>query len=478
MPGRPRPIPWRATPIRPTLFIAVIAALLALAAPAQASRNQIVTFEAPRDLLNADTRESALAELDSLGVKALRVVMYWRNVAPEPASRVKPSFDETDPGAYAWGQYDALLDAAEARGWYVLLTVTGPVPRWATNGARNTTYRPSPNSFRKFMTAVGLRFGDRVDAISVWNEPNHPRFLTPQFTKRKRPASPGIYRKLYAAALRGLSGAGLGELPVLMGETAPRGTGKVVAPVDFVRGALCLNSRWRKRSGCGRLRVDGWAHHPYTTRRGPFFVPRSKRDVTIGSMSRLTRALDRAARAGTIPRRLPVHITEFGIQSEPDPLYGVSFTRQEEYRAISERIAWNNPRIKSFSQYLLRDDNPIRGVPRIARYGGFESGLRTSSGRAKKALDGFRLPLVATRGRRGVSLWGHVRPATGGQAVTVEYSSDGGRRWRKLATVSTDARGAWKKGTRYRKGRRYRVRWTSPEGVEYAGSAIRAYRRR
>ena len=56
-------------------------------------------------------------------------------------------------------------------------------------------------------------------------------------------------------------------------------------------------------------------------------------------LSRLTTALDRAGRTGAIPQRLPVWLTEFGIQSVPDPAFGVSFLRQAEYRAISERIA-------------------------------------------------------------------------------------------------------------------------------------------
>jgi hypothetical protein len=154
----------------------------------------------------------------------------------------------------------------------------------------------------------------------------------------------------------------------------------------------------------------------------------------------------------------------------------VSFTRQEEYRAISERIAWNNPRVHSFSQYLLRDDAPLDNVPRIARYSGFESGLRTASGRPKPALQGFRLPLVARRGRTSVSLWGLVRPASGSHPVTVEYLGNGAKSWRKLATVVTGRDGYWKKTTKLRKGRRYRVSWTAPDGTVYVGAAVRMYR--
>ncbi|MEA2272284.1 MAG: hypothetical protein QOI98_992, partial [Solirubrobacteraceae bacterium] len=71
-----------------------------------------MTFEAPRDLLDPASRDAALAELGGLGVHRLRVVLYWRNVAPNSASPTRPSFDATSPAGYAWGEYDALMHAA------------------------------------------------------------------------------------------------------------------------------------------------------------------------------------------------------------------------------------------------------------------------------------------------------------------------------------------------------------------------------
>jgi hypothetical protein len=461
-------------PLLRTIVIALLVA--AIAAPAaHASRSQTLTFEAPRDLLDPTARDSALGEIAGLGARSLRVVLYWHRVAPARDSRVRPAFDATDPAAYDWGQYAPLLAAAKERGWPVLLTVSGPVPRWATNGARDTLTRPSPNEFRKFVTAVGRRFGDSVATWSIWNEPNHPQFLGPQYDRRGRPASPRVYRGLFMAAQRGLRHAGLATAPLLMGETAPRGTGKVVAPLTFMRGALCLNSRYRRTGKCSKLMIDGYAHHAYTTRSGPFFRPRQPNDVTIGVLSRLTRALDRAGRAGAVPARLPIYLTEFGIQSTPDPIFGVSLARQAEYRSISERIAYENPRVKAFSQYLLRDDLPVAAASSAGRFGGFESGLRRSDGRAKPALDGFRLPLAARRKGSRVSLWGLVRPGTGARSAVIEVS-DGGKGWRKLAAVTTSSTGYWRKRTGYRSGRRWRVVWTAADGKPYVGPATRAYR--
>ena len=459
--------------VRTTLLAALVLALSA--GSSHAARNQVTYFEAPRDLLDASTREASLDEIAGLGARHLRVLLTWRRVAPSADSRVKPNFDATDPAGYSFGDYDAIVDGARARGMRVLMTISGPVPRWATNGARDQFTRPSPAEFRKFSTAVARRFGPRVSTWSIWNEPNQPQFLQPQFDTRGRPASPKIYRGLYQAGTRGLNEGGAGATPVLLGETSPRGTGKVVAPITFLRGTLCLDARFRRAKGCSRLDADGYAHHAYTPKAGPVFVPSGPNDVTIGVLRRLTTALDRAGRAGAIRRSMPLHLTEFGIQSVPDPLVGVSLARQEEFRAFSERLAYYNPRVRSFSQYLLRDSDPVKGVPKIARYPGFESGLRLSTGKAKPALDGFRLPLVAKGLGTRTTLWGFVRPAGARTPVTVEVADRGGA-FRRLASTTTDSRGYFTRRVSARSGRRWRLRWVAPDGSVLRGAPVRQLR--
>jgi hypothetical protein len=204
---------------------------------------------------------------------------------------------------------------------------------------------------------------------------------------------------------------------------------------------FCLDRAYRKRGTCGRLDVDGWSHHPYTTPAGPFFASPERDDVTIGTLSRLTRALDRAARAGAVRRGLPVWLTEFGVQSSPDRISGVSLTRQVEFRAHAERLAYAQPRVKAFAQYLLTDDLPREGVGARERYGGFESGLRFSTGRAKPSLEGFRLRSRAAQGLAGVGLGartprrrpGHRRAARPGPRLAlVPPPEDGAHRRARL----------------------------------------------
>jgi hypothetical protein len=456
--------------------IALLCALMALALPsaAMASRTQSMTFEAPRDLLDPNRRAAALNEIGSFGVSSLRLVLYWQNVAPSTNSRVRPNVDLSNPAAYNWGQYDAVVAAAKARNWKLLFTVSGPVPRWATNGAKDHLTRPRARDFRTFMQAVARHYGAQVDTWSIWNEPNQPQFLKPQYGARKKPLSPAIYRSLFIAGQQGLRDGGLRRAKVLLGETSPRGTGSVVSPLNFLRTTLCLNKSYKHTRKCSKLNVAGYAHHAYTTGQGPTFRPPQPNDVTIGVLSRLTTALDRAARAGALPRGLPIWLTEFGIESKPDPLRGVSLAKQSDFRSISERISYYNRRVVAFSQYLLRDDLPRRGVPRLQRYPGFETGLRTAAGKAKPSLAGFRLPLVVQRKGSRVNLWGLVRPAHRRTRVTVQVRKGGGA-WKTLRTVGTNGGGYVTARSAYGARLTWRLQWKSPSGTVLRGSTTKAY---
>src|SRR3954462_10918460 len=331
----PRPLP---------LPLLVVLALLAFPAAASASSTQAMTFEAPRDLLDPGTQARTLEQISAFGVNRVRALVYWRDFAPAPRSKRRPRFAAANPNAYpagAWSRLDGLFAAAAARGITVQVTLTGPVPKWATKRKRDQVTDPRPKEFQAFATAVGRRYGDRVSVWSIWNEPNHPDFLGPQFVKGHA-KSPALYRQLYLAGQRGLRASGNGGDALLFGETAPRGTPREVAPLAFLRGALCLDRHYPRHGHCARIQTAGYAHHAYTTRVGPRFRPPDRDDVTIGVLTRLAHALNRAGKAGAITRGLGIYLTEFGIQSTPDPIFGVSLTRQAEYLAIAEHMAFVN----------------------------------------------------------------------------------------------------------------------------------------
>ena len=206
---------------------------------------------------------------------AIRQVLYWKQVAPYPTRAHRPAFDATNPINYAWGNYDAVVSEARARGWSVLLTVSGPVPRWATALRRDNVTRPIAHQF-------GLFYLDRrgpplrlAGADLVGLERGQPSPAPSSFPQHARQPPPRTYRGLFQAAVAGLHAAGLTGAHVLMGETAPRGTGHDVSPLAFLRGALCLDSSYHMSSTCSALPADGYAlpRLYYTTLAGPSFVP-------------------------------------------------------------------------------------------------------------------------------------------------------------------------------------------------------------
>jgi hypothetical protein len=453
-----------------TLACAVLSAA-AGARPAAASRSQLSIFEDDRTMVlsSPQLRESTLDDLRSLGVDVVHSIVFWSRLAPQADSTRRPAgFDGGNPAAYpadAWDRYDALVRGATARGMTVLLSPSSPLPAWASGcrGAARSraTCRPNLTQFKRFVTALGRRYSGtyadendggkplpRVTQWSVWNEPNQPGWLTPQYVVRGgrlTPASPAIYRALVRAAVSALQATGHGGDQILLGETAPigRATGapsqRPMPPGDFLRGVLCLDgagrSLHRAALDCGgrfpRLAVTGVSHHPYT--RGgsrPPTDPGGRNEITISSVSRLKRVLDQAGRRGRIRRRLPIWYTEYGFQTRPpDTIFGVPLDRQAAYLNQSDYIAWKDPRVRSVAQYEMRDEtNPAL----------FQSGLRFADGRAKPGFFAYRLPIWVVRSGAGVRVWGQVRPAPDGATETVEIQHDpaGGDQFQTVATAT------------------------------------------
>ena len=286
-----------------------------------------------------------------------------------------------------------------------------------------------------------------------------------------------------------MQAGGIAKPKVLFGETAPTGYSKVnvkrekskalvhdVAPLAFLRGALCLNNKYKKSGSCTPLTAAGYAHHAYSTAAGPLYKPPESDSVTIGVLSRLSNALNKAAAAHAVTSRLPIYLTEFGVQSKPNRFLGVSVAQQAEFDAIAEHIAWSNSRVAAFSQYLLVDD-PLGGAPGASVNGGtigFQTGLEYLNGSAKPLYRGWPVPLVVSKTRHGFSLWGLVRPTTGATKVTVLVALKGAKSYRTLKTVTTNSQGYWALSSATR-GVHWRVSWTSPTGVKYEGPPVAAH---
>ena len=475
----------------PLLASLLLAASLAGAwpAPARAAHDQRTVFDPPGlQLVHASPQQRAnmLDQIAASGADTVRLLVYWRAYTPAPNSTEKPAgFDASDPTDYPQGTFDA-LDASvrgiTERGMKVLMTPTAPAPTWATAGGTMGLNRPDPAEFRQFVEALGMRYSGscycgtssalpRVSLWSVWNEPNLFLFIHPQFV-HGHSVSGTIYRGLFLAAQRALEASGHGGDPLLIGETAPTPGTKSTPPLAFLRGVLCLDAHYRPVGHCAPITADGWAQHPYLLGRTPWNVPRKKSYITIGSLSRLTTALQRAYSAGATTTRLPVWVTEFGVESYPEPAtrFGVSPIRQAEYMAICEYLLWRNPQVAAYGQYLLNDD------PGRFDYLSFQTGLRYADGAPKPAYSSFPMTLVARRiGSGQVVLWGHVRPEAGVRRVDLSYRDPAEQIPRPLLSVYTDESGYFIVTAPDRVGREFRATATLDDDRVVQGPFIHSY---
>ena len=235
-----------------------------------------------------------------------------------------------------------------------------------------------------------------VDTWSIWNEPNQPQFLMPQYRNGGRLAGP-LPRALPGGA-RGLRAtAGNAQDTILIGETSPRGNEHIVAPLAFLRGALCLSTRYRKRAGCGGSTPTATRITPTRPRRARASGRRTPTTSRSACSRAWSRALDRAGKAGALAAGSASTSPSSAIQSTPDTISGVSLAKQAEYYAIAEHIAYLNPRVRSFSQYLMADDLPRE--PEATSYSGFETGLRARRRHARSPptwRSGCRSPPTTT----------------------------------------------------------------------------------
>jgi hypothetical protein len=353
-------------------------------------------------------------------------------------------------------------------------------------------------------TSAADATGDPLPAVrlyTIWNEPNHPAFLQPQWRGKgahRRPASPGLYRRMVRAAYPAVK-AIAPDATVLVGGTAAQsaGTGGVT-PLRFLRELACVDGQLRPRDdgdcrGYTALPGDGWAHHPYSLKTVPSAVPGPDRpdEAPIGALSRLLDALGALARSGRIaPALAHVWITEYGYETNP-PDKGAAFSTGDQARFLTwaEFLAWKEPGVVSFAQFLVRDLPPAATQQSLSRrraFGQWESGLFFADGTPKLATDSFAAGIFARATGHGVRIWGRIR--TGGpgpvRRAWIEARVGGGR-WRIVRSARTGGHGRSARNftstgvvDRHLASRpvttRYRLRWTDPTGTTRRSPSVRA----
>jgi hypothetical protein len=513
------------------------------AAPAAAALETIVQDDAAMLYSDPAGAQAAAQRLQGLGVDRVRITANWSVLTRDASSKVRPHFDARDPAAYEqarWANLDNAVRAIRAAGLTVLIDIGFWAPHWATSSPPGPKARANvkPKDYANFAVALVRRYSGkfavpsgtpapppppaedenpfktllmplfpslgntdpppvvvapqpdplpRVSVFALWNEPNFPGLLLPQWkTDKRTPASPRVYRRMVLAAYPAIKKARSGTR-VLVGNTSSvggnPGTG-AVAPLAFIRGFACVDSRLRPRTTgeCAhfhRIPGDGWAHHPYTRNQPPRARGPKPDDVQIVDLPKLARTLSELVRRGRLAagyRR--IYLTEFGFETKRvGTRPRVSQAAQGRWLTWSEYLADRVPAVKSFAQFLLRDQPPADKVVSNSdarAHGEYSTGLLTADGTPKTAARTFRAGLFAALGSGGrrVMLYGRLRLGPGKKAITLQRRAGAGA-WTTIDRFELDGQGAFQRTFANRGDAIYRLTFPGQAGVRKNGLAVR-----
>ena len=425
--------------------------------------------------------QATARRMASLGVDRVRLTAGWSALAPRPGRKRAPRFDARNPEAYPrepWGRLDRAVRAVTDAGLEPQIDVAFFAPRWAVERTvRNRhpnrhRWKPDARRFAAFAEAAARRYsgthrdpsrpGRRLPAVrlwTTWNEPNHSAFLLPQWTRsggRWVPRSPHVYRRLHERAYTAIKRVSA-QNRVLVGALSSegmegRGARKAIPPLHFLRELACVDHRLRplRRRACRgfqSLRADGFSQHPYSLYSAPDVPSRERDYVRMGDLGRLSELLEALHRRGRIASHLPIFVTEYGYETNPpDIVRGVSLRAQARYHGHATFLAWRQPDVAAFAQFLLHDlPPPTDARTEVEASRDWNSGLYFHDGRAKEpAVQAFKMPFWAEArwfaGQQVVVLFGQIRPTAGRKRAEIEMRGPDGV-WRPARSLDTRASG-------------------------------------
>lgn len=290
--------------------------------------------------------------------------------------------DAADKGAYVDGLRNAVACAQRA----------GLTPYFTLTSAfydRPNKYVANPSStlFAGFVDAVVKEFFPRgVTRYSIWNEPNHKRFLKVQCTGaavNHTVRTTGLYRSLYSAGYDAAIAASGGRAIVYIGELselAHKARSACGAAITTTLALSTIDYLERLTTPGTTVHAHGVAWHAYQHRSRPnvqsagtgiYDTERFQRAITSLHKQNLLRT-----RTG---RKPGLYITEFGYWNVPlegtsERLYWTESTRAAWSRLALDRAARNGVRLFTFWQlneaYDQQGSIPLGSVRRE-----FDSGM-------------------------------------------------------------------------------------------------------
>ncbi|MBA3871488.1 MAG: cellulase family glycosylhydrolase [Anaerolineae bacterium] len=114
--------------------------------------------------LDQNDWNTALDSISKLGVKWLKVQISWKQLQPNNADEISVDFK----------RLEIYLETANQKGVDILISVA-KAPAWARSNQTEDGPPDDPNALAKFINLMLDQFGQHLDGVEVWNEPNLSR---------------------------------------------------------------------------------------------------------------------------------------------------------------------------------------------------------------------------------------------------------------------------------------------------------------
>ncbi|WP_395311183.1 cellulase family glycosylhydrolase [Mycobacterium sp. AMU20-3851] len=231
--------------------------------------------------------------MQSLGVTNIRILVPWANMQP-----LHPD-TPFGLGGIRWEQLDLVVNAAASRG-IGILGVLNSTPVWASANMPINGTPTDFNRFADFAKKVALRYGDKISAYEVWNEPN-----SVQFWNSLNPTAYTEMLKVTYTALK-QAAAQLGTEITVVGGVVGAGmsiNGLTMNPVDFVRKML--------EAGASGY-FDALSFHSYNmTWKFSQTQGNAWQDAPLTQLNKIRALLDAALQPGQ--EQIKIWMTEYGM---------------------------------------------------------------------------------------------------------------------------------------------------------------------
>jgi hypothetical protein len=254
------------------------------------------------------------------------------------------AYHEPSPGRFDWQHSDLVVEHAQRQG-LTLIARLGFVPPWARPADSASSFLPLERylDFGDYVRAFVDRYGDRVAAIVVWNEPN----LALEWGFQ--PIDPAGYTQLLRVAYHSVKQSAYPNTLVLGGALAPTlaPSGSEQALDDLVYLQQMLDA------GAGQM-MDGLAVHAY----GWSFPADDPPDPQVINFRRTE--LVRQVLVDNRYANLPIYITEGGWNDHPRWTRAVKPAQRIENTIRAYELVAEWPWAKTAALWAFRYPWPAR----------------------------------------------------------------------------------------------------------------------